>query len=192
MRKKDDEKAKGIKEAVIKLILQEGFHGASISKIAKMAGVSPATVYIYFENKEMMLQDIYREYAEDVFAYLLDDACKGKDGHQLVEFLIRGHYNFILNHKEIFNYVEQFSNCPALASGCSREHVFGKIHNLLDEMKKNQIIKNYSDEILAAIMFSPIKAIAADTNKTEGERESQLQEMIKIIQDAVLLERPKQ
>ncbi len=46
MRKRDDEKEKSIKEAVIKLILEEGFHGTSISKIAKVAGVSPATVYI--------------------------------------------------------------------------------------------------------------------------------------------------
>jgi AcrR family transcriptional regulator len=118
MRKKDDEKARCIKEAVVKLILQEGFHGASISKIAKMAGVSPATVYIYFENKENMLQEIYREYSEEIFAYMLDGASNGMDGHQLIDFLIRGHYNFILNHKEIFNYVEQFSNCPALAGGC--------------------------------------------------------------------------
>jgi AcrR family transcriptional regulator len=58
MRRKDDEKQKNIKEAVIKLILKEGFHGTSISKIAKEAGVSPATVYIYYENKDMMLQDI--------------------------------------------------------------------------------------------------------------------------------------
>ncbi len=187
MRKKDDEKARCIKKAVVKLILQEGFHGASISKIAKMAGVSPATVYIYFENKENMLQEIYREYSEEIFAYMLDGASNGMDGHQLIEFLIRGHYNFILNHKEIFNYVEQFSNCPALTGGCNHKKGFEKINNLLDEMKKNMIIKEYSNEILAAMMFSPIKAIAADTKKSATERETQLKEMIKIIQDAVLL-----
>lgn len=186
MRKKDDEKIKGIKEAVVKLILQEGFHGASISKIAKMAGVSPATVYIYFENKENMLQEIYREYAEEIFAYLLNDAIKNMDGHQLMEFLIRGHYNYIQKHKEVFNYVEQYSNCPALSGGGAGKKVFSKITNLLDEMKKNGIIKNYSNEILAAMIFSPIKAIAADTGRTEAEREAQLQEMIKIIQEAVL------
>lgn len=188
MRKKDDEKARCIKEAVVKLILQEGFHGASISKIAKMAGVSPATVYIYFENKENMLRDIYREYSEEIFAYLLDGVNNGMDGHQLIEFLIRGHYNYILNHKEIFNYVEQYSNCPALHGGCSGKKGFGKINNLLDEMKKNRIIKDYSNEILAAMMFSPIKAIAADTSKSASEREKQLQEMIKIIQEAVLIQ----
>ena len=62
MRKRDDEKEKSIKAAVVKLTLEEGFHGTSISKIAKAAGVSPATVYTYFDSKEIMLQVIYREY----------------------------------------------------------------------------------------------------------------------------------
>ena len=47
MRKKDDEKRNNIKKAVVEVILEEGMNGASISKIAKSAGVSPATVYIY-------------------------------------------------------------------------------------------------------------------------------------------------
>ena len=187
MRKKDDEKIKYIKEAVVKLILQEGFHGASISKIAKMAGVSPATVYIYFENKENMLKDIYKEYAEEIFAYLLNDAIQSMDGHQLIEFLLRGHYNYIMDHKEVFNYVEQYANCPALTGDGKGRQVFKRINNLLDEMKKNGILKDYGNEILAALMFSPIKPIALDNTKNEEEREAQLKEMIKIIQEAVLL-----
>ena len=52
MRRKDDEKEQRIRHAVIELMLQEGFNGTSIAKIARLAGVSPATVYIYYENKE--------------------------------------------------------------------------------------------------------------------------------------------
>ena len=89
MRKKDDEKVKSIKEAVIKLILQEGFHGTSVSKIAKMAGVSPATVYIYFENKEDMLHDIYLEYSEEIYDYLLDSIKRDMEGRQQIEVLIQ-------------------------------------------------------------------------------------------------------
>ena len=191
MRKKDDEKARCIKEAVIKLILQEGFHGASISKIAKMAGVSPATVYIYFENKEIMLQDIYREYSEQIFTHLLDGVGRGMDGHEIIQLLIRGYYNYMLHHKEVFNYVEQFSNCPSLANGCTKKIGHSKLNDLIEEMKKTQIIKDYSNEVLMAMIFAPIKAIAADTNKTEVERENQLREMITIIQEAVILEHPK-
>ena len=46
MRRKDDRKQESIKQALLKLILSEGLQGASIAKIAREAGVSPATVYI--------------------------------------------------------------------------------------------------------------------------------------------------
>ncbi len=70
MRRKDDEKEYRIRHAVIELMLKEGFYGTSIAKIARPADVSPATVYIYYENKEEMLQDIYLETLRNVFYYL--------------------------------------------------------------------------------------------------------------------------
>ena len=186
MRKKDDEKEKSIKEAVIKLILQEGFHGTSISKIAKEAGVSPATVYIYFDNKEMMLQDIYREYSEEIFCYLLNRVHEGMSGHQIIEMLIRSYYTYIQENVEIFNFVEQFSNCPSLASSCSASKGICNIDNFIVEMKKNNIIKDYNNENLIAIIFYPVKSIAVNKHKSESEKEERLQEMIRIIQDALL------
>jgi len=186
LRKRDDEKEKSIKEAVIKLILQEGFHGTSISKIAKEAGVSPATVYIYFDNKEIMLQDIYREYSEEIFNYLLNTVHQGMCGQQIIEILVRSYYNYIQEHVEIFNFVEQFSNCPSLANGCTQKKAFYSITNLIAEMKKNHIIKDYNNENLLAIIFYPVKSIAVNKHKTETERADLLQEMIRIIQDALL------
>ena len=124
MRKKDDEKVRSIKEAVIKLILQEGFHGTSVSKIAKMAGVSPATVYIYFENKEDMLHDIYQEYSEEIYDYLLDSIKRDMEGRQQIEVLIRSYYNYILENKEIFSFVEQFSNWPTTVPGKKASAIF--------------------------------------------------------------------
>ena len=140
MRRKDDEKEKSIKEAVIKLILEQGFHGTSISKIAKEAGVSPATVYIYYENKEVMLQDIYLEYSEEIFDYLLGKLYNEMDGHELIEMLTRGYYTYIQENGEIFHFVDQFSSCPALASQCSEQKNINNLNNLFEEMKnKNSI-----------------------------------------------------
>jgi AcrR family transcriptional regulator len=187
MRRKDDGKERCIREAVIKIILQEGFHGASISKIAKMAGVSPATVYIYYENKENMLQDIYSEYSEEIFGYMLDRINLGMGGHQMIEMLIRSYYNYILEHREVFSFVEQFSNCPSLASGCSGKKGICNIYYLISEMKRNHVVRDYNDDTLLAIIFHPVKAIAADDQKGEDERARILQEMIEIIQDAILI-----
>ena len=187
MRKKDDEKEKKIKEAVIKLILQEGFYGTSISKIAKEARVSPATVYIYFDNKEIMFQDIYREYSEEIYNHLLNSVHQGMGGQQLIEILVRSYYNYIQQHKEIFNFVDQFSNCPSLANGCCEIEGICNINNLIVEMKNNHIIKDYNNDNLLAILFSPVKEIAVNKNKSATEMEQMLQEMIQIIQDVLLI-----
>ena len=59
MRNKDLDKQNRIKEAMIQLILRDGIDGISMSKIAKEAGVSPATIYVYYESKEDMLSEVF-------------------------------------------------------------------------------------------------------------------------------------
>ncbi len=82
MRRKDDEKVRNIKEAVIKLILQEGFHGTSVSKIARLAGFRRNGLYIYYENKDVMLHDILPGYSEEIYDYLLDSMKQELEGAQ--------------------------------------------------------------------------------------------------------------
>ena len=57
MRTKDQDKQQRIKDAVVHLILREGIDGMSISKIAREAGISPATIYVYYGSKEEMLSE---------------------------------------------------------------------------------------------------------------------------------------
>lgn len=187
MRKKDDEKEKSIKEAVVKIILQEGFHGASISKIAKEAGVSPATVYTYFDSKEIMLQDIYREYTEEICHYVLSGVHYGMDEKQLIEGLIRSYYDYIDENQDIFSFIDQFSNSPSLVSGCSEIEGNFNIKMLIADLKHRAIIKNYHNENVMAMIFHPVKAIAVNSSKTKAERAELLHEMIGMIQDTLLV-----
>jgi AcrR family transcriptional regulator len=187
MRRKDDEKEKSIKEAVIKLILEAGFHGTSISKIAKEAGVSPATLYIYYENKDVMLQDIYREYSEEIFDYLLSKLNNHMDGEELIEILVSAYYTYIKEHGEIFHFVDQFSSCPALASQCLEMKGIHNLNILLEEMKEKKVFKNIQNDNLVAILFYPVKTIAIKQCIGEVGQRELLSEMITIIQDALLI-----
>jgi len=186
MRRKDDGKEKSIKEAVVKLILELGFHGTSISKIAKEAGVSPATVYIYYENKEIMLRDIYHEYSEEIFNYLLDMVYEDMDGRELIEMLARGYYTYIKENGEIFHFVDQFSSCPALANHCLERQGIHDLNNLFEEMKEKRVLKDIQNANLIAILFYPVKSIAIKKYTCEVEQANLLKEMILIIQDALL------
>ena len=58
MRIKDEDKVIRIYQAAIKVVNSDGFQGSSMSKIAKQAGVSPATIYLYFENKDDMIKKL--------------------------------------------------------------------------------------------------------------------------------------
>jgi AcrR family transcriptional regulator len=151
------------------------------------AGVSPATVYIYYQNKEMMLQDIYIEYSEDVFYYLLNSINNDMTGYQVIETLIQSYYDYIREHEDIFHFVEQFSSCPALSNQCEVMKGICVIYKLFDNLKNKKILKNFRNDNLLAVMFSPVKAISNNRCNSEDERQQMLKEMIKIIQDAVLL-----
>ena len=54
-------------------------------------------------------------------------------------------------------------------------------------MKNRHIIKDYSNDNLFAVIFYPVKSIAVNNRKTQAERAELLQEMIEIIQDALLV-----
>jgi putative nucleotidyltransferase with HDIG domain len=53
------EKKDAILKATLNLILQYGFHGTPISKIAKEADVGVGTIYRYFENKEILITELF-------------------------------------------------------------------------------------------------------------------------------------
>ena len=56
---KNKTKQDDILEAALELIAERGFHGAPISMIAKKAGVGEGTIYIYFENKDALINELY-------------------------------------------------------------------------------------------------------------------------------------
>ena len=186
MRKKDDEKQKCIKDAVVQTILREGFHGASVAKIAKAAGVSPATVYIYYENKDAMLRDIYEEYSENTMLHLLHNLSDSMTGEEIIAGIIRQYYYFIVENQEIYHFIEQFSSCPALYSTCNERQELINLNRLLAELKKKKVLKNFNNDNLSAMLFYPVKSIAEKNCGSKESVASRLDELIYIIQKALL------
>ena len=56
-----EEKKAQIREAALQLFAMEGYHGTSISKIAKKAGISKGLLYNYFDSKEEVIRDILED-----------------------------------------------------------------------------------------------------------------------------------
>lgn len=75
MRTRDEQKEQLIRQKALEMIVHEGIDRFSIQKLAKAAGVSPATMYIYFENKEDLILQLYAQISKSMF----DAALKGFD-----------------------------------------------------------------------------------------------------------------
>ncbi len=55
MRIRDELKIQQVYQKAIELIVNEGLNGFSMQKLAKAAGVSPATLYIYYKDKDDLI-----------------------------------------------------------------------------------------------------------------------------------------
>jgi TetR/AcrR family transcriptional regulator, fatty acid metabolism regulator protein len=59
MRVKEGNKEADILDAAIKIFAKNGFHNAKIYYIAETAGIATGSVYLYFKNKEAILNKIF-------------------------------------------------------------------------------------------------------------------------------------
>jgi AcrR family transcriptional regulator len=93
----DSAKRRQIVEGARAVFLAQGFDAASMSDIARAAGVSKGTLYVYFEHKEQLFEAIVREeclvHAEGVFDFDPADhdvaAVLKKLGAAYIDFLCR-------------------------------------------------------------------------------------------------------
>jgi AcrR family transcriptional regulator len=73
MRTRDVQKENSIREKAIEMIVKEGLDGFSMQKLAKAAGVSPATLYIYYKDRD----DLVTQIATDISIRMMDISLRG-------------------------------------------------------------------------------------------------------------------
>ena len=162
MRIKDDLKEAALFEATVKLVNEIGFASSSVSKIAKEAGVSPATIYVYYKNKEDLLVSTYIEIKQNLSKAMLsgfNDQMPIRDIFRNVWFNM---FEYISNNLEYYKFVEQFSNSPysSLVNRQEVEQYFVPLVKVLQTGIEQKIIKNVNFDILTAFMYHPITVLA--------------------------------
>jgi AcrR family transcriptional regulator len=93
----DSAKRRQIMDGARKVFLAQGFDAASMGEIARAAGVSKGTLYVYFDSKEKLFEAITREacaaQAEGVFSFDPTDsdvaAVLTRIGRGYIKFLAR-------------------------------------------------------------------------------------------------------
>jgi len=162
MRTKDDKKEAALFEATVKRVNEIGFASSSVSKIAKEAGVSPATIYVYYKNKEDLLVSTYIEIKLNLSKALLRDFNDKLPIRDILRNVWFNMFEYISNNLEYQKFAEQFANSPytSLVNKKEVEQYFDPLIKVLQRGIEQKIIKNVNFEILTAFMFYPITVLS--------------------------------
>lgn len=162
------DKREEIVRAALELIAEQGFHGAPMAMIAERAGVGAGTIYRYFENKDVLINELYQEIEKRIThalheGYSLDRPFRERFIH-LGTTLLR----YFIDNPLDFRYLEQYHNSPygvafrrdkLLGDGAGGCEVF---RELFQQGVAQQILKDFPLVILFDLFFGPVVSVARD------------------------------
>ena len=162
MRHKDEQKQQAIIDATIKLVNEIGFASASVAKIAQEAQVSPATLYVYYENKEDLLVSTYVAIKKNFGAAVMRDFDTSLPIRGRLHKFWNSALDYIREEPGRFQFSEQFAKTPYadLVDRAEVEAYFAPLFDTLRQGIEEKIIKDVSIDILAVFMFYPVIQLA--------------------------------
>ncbi len=73
MRIRDEEKVQLVKQKALESFVRDGFEGFSMNKLAKACGISVATLYIYYKDKDDLIITIAQEEGDKMAEAMIKD-----------------------------------------------------------------------------------------------------------------------
>jgi AcrR family transcriptional regulator len=164
---KNKSKQDDIFEATLELIAERGFHGAPISMIAEKAGVAAGTIYIYFENKDVLITELYRRIEDKMLEAIKEDYPINKSIKQKFLHIGTALLKYFITNPLIFRYVEQYYNSPYGVS-VRRDRIHSKsvksgvLRGLIEQGIAQNVLKDLPIHVHFALAFGPIITVARD------------------------------
>lgn len=132
-----------ILEGAMKVFLREGFEKTSIRKIAQAIEYSPATIYLYFQDKDQILMELQGRAFERKFTYMADLGTI-EDPRERLRLMGRRYIDFALDNPDLYELMFLASEPMEHLQRCAEEWGQGKIlHGFLVQMVTEGIEKGY-------------------------------------------------
>ncbi|NTV49902.1 MAG: TetR/AcrR family transcriptional regulator [Geobacteraceae bacterium] len=156
-----------IVRAALELIAEHGFHGAPMAMIAGRAGVGAGTIYRYFENKDVMITELFRELEERSYPLIKEGYAPDKPHRERFIHLNTALMHYFIGNPLDYRFIEQFFNSP-YGVAHRRDKLFGTkegcdvFKELFEEGISQQVMKDLPIVILFDLAFGPILGVARD------------------------------
>jgi AcrR family transcriptional regulator len=163
-----------ILETTLELISENGFHGTPISMIAEKAGIGAGTIYRYFENKEDLINELFKEIKRRVMQAMLADYNENRSFKIRFKHLWMNLIHYFMEHPMAFQFIEQHRYASYM-SKLTREESFmimSPVMMFFIEAKREKAMKDLPVYTIISLSYGPITSLA----KLQIDHQQQLSE----------------
>jgi TetR/AcrR family transcriptional repressor of multidrug resistance operon len=163
-----------IRRALRDLVAERGFHGASMSAVAKAAGVATGTAYVHYESKEDLVfatyLEIKRDLGEDLVAHT-DSTAAPRERYGQMWLAI---YRHLEREPERARFLAQLEESPFYET--AHQKVIEQGDRLMEEAARPDLaglLVDLPPGVTALLsMGIAVRLVAAGVNLNEGELET--------------------
>src|SRR5688572_8167347 len=158
MRTRDEVKEATIRQKALEMAVKDGFDGLSMQKLAKAAGVSPATIYIYFKDRDDLILQLWLAEVEK----MVDATLEGFDSSMSFEEGLRIQWlnraKFCMDNPMSMHFLEQIKFSPYHETCMKKmDNTFLKamgefVHNAIN---RKELVK-LPIEVYWSVAFAPL------------------------------------
>lgn len=191
MRIQDENKKAAIFNATVKLVNEIGFVAASVAKIAKQASVSPATIYIYYKNKEDLLVSIFLDIQAKKTSTALKRFDESAPLKESLRTLWKDSFKFVSQNKDLLQYHDQFLNSPYsdLVDNLDSTDGLQPVRRAFESAIAEKIVKKVDFDLLLAFVFGPLGVLAnTRTSRALNMTPKNVETAFEMVWDAISLD----
>jgi TetR/AcrR family transcriptional repressor of multidrug resistance operon len=162
MRTRDYSKEKLVKEKALELFVKYGMEGFSMNKLAKICGISVATLYIYYKDRDDLIINIAEEGGRLFSDALIKDFDPEAPFEEGLRVQWRNRYQFMREHPQLnlfFDQLRSSSYQEKFLAGFLQEfkQIMGRfMHNVINRGE----IERMPFETYWSVAYSPLYALA--------------------------------
>lgn len=146
----------------LELLSENGFHGTPISMIAEKARVGAGTIYRYFENKEDLINNLFKDIKKHAVQSMLKDYDKNVSFKGRFKHLWLNLIRYFIQYPTAFQFIEQHRYATYIDKLTKKESsmIMSPVMLFFVESKKAKAIKDLPLHTILALSYGPITALA--------------------------------
>ncbi len=160
-RPKDERKIEAIFEATLTLVLKTGFNGLKMADVANAAGLATGTLYIYFKNKDVLINELFLTLKKAKTSKLLAVYHPEDSFEEAFRKLWFNYLTISLNEPERMIFIEQFTHTSHLTKKTKQQSdkLVEPLKTFLQIGIQKKIIRKLPTDLLLSQLMGPIYEI---------------------------------